>query len=259
MKKTLTFIALLFLGMMVLPTFGQDRDQRIRQNSSNVNSRERAIINKAITQTYENEDSVTVHRTAIDAFGDILVTDSVATGAIVYTDTYWDDLRVPLTNTRLNPANSEPDFEDMGNGAFAWGFDADADSTHALNFVAQLPHSYLVGSDLGAHVHWVPPTTNTGAVRWKLIYYLAAINDTIAGPDSLYIDDAGDGVAYKHQLADFGDIAGDSLGISSMILGKLSRVGDATEDDYTGSAYGLEIDFHFQMDTPGSEEETTKY
>ncbi len=33
---------------------------------------------------------------------------------IEYSDTYWDDLRVPLTNTRINPANSEPDFEDRG-------------------------------------------------------------------------------------------------------------------------------------------------
>jgi len=182
--------------------------------------------------------------------------DSIVTGAIYYSDTYHDDLRVPLTNTRINPANSEPDFEDMGNGAFAWGFDAAADSLHSLNFIAQIPHKYKVGTDLDAHIHWTPSTTNTGTVRWKLIYYTAAINGNMSGPDSLYINDAGDGTAYKHQLADFGDIDGSSLGISSVIIGKLSRVGD--DDTYTGSAYGLEIDFHYEIDQPGSANEYSK-
>ena len=189
----------------------------------------------------------------------VLIVDSISTGAIYYSDTYWDDLRIPLTNTRINPANSEPDFEDMGNGAFAWGFDANADSAHTLHFIAQLPHRYTVGTDIEAHIHWSPSTTNTGNVRWKLTYRTATINGTISAAAYKWVVDAADGTAFKHQLAAFGTIDGSGLGISSMIIGRVARTGDIAADSYTGSAYGLEIDFHFQIDRPGSGEEYIKY
>jgi hypothetical protein len=41
-------------------------------------------------------------------------------------------------------------------------------------------------------------------------------------------------------------------------MGNISRVGDHTEDDFTGIAYGLEIDFHYQIDQPGSSNEYSK-
>ena len=63
------------------------------------------------------DSSFTIGSGSITA--DSISTDSIATGAIIYTDTYWNDLRVPLTATRITPANSEPDFEDCGNGYFA--------------------------------------------------------------------------------------------------------------------------------------------
>lgn len=212
-----------------------------------------------ITATDVTADSLSVRAVDADTIDvEVLKPDSLSTGAIYYNDTYYDDLRVPLTNTRINPANSEPDFENMGNGAFAWGFDANADSTHALHFMAQLSHRYKVGPNLIAHIHWSPPTTNTGVVRWKLSYWLASIDGTMAGPYYFWVNDAGDGTAYKHQLANFGTINGSTLGVSSMIIGRVARVGTAAADTYTGSAYGWEIDFHFEIDSPGTREEYTK-
>ena len=45
----------------------------------------------------------------IDGFNNFIdVTDSsIIVEEITYSDTYWDDLRVPLTNTKINPANSD--------------------------------------------------------------------------------------------------------------------------------------------------------
>ncbi|MBG7617677.1 MAG: hypothetical protein IZT57_04840 [Chloroflexi bacterium] len=183
---------------------------------------------------------------------------SIVVEAITYSDTYWDDLRMPLSNTLLNPALTEPDFEDNGSGLFAWGFDADSDSTEVLNFIVQIPHSYKEGTDLHPHLHWQPETTNTGDVAWKVNYAFASIDSAFSATDSCWVVDAGDGVALGHQVIDLGDIDGTNLKISAIIMGNVSRVGDHALDTFTGIAYGLELDFHFEIDAPGSRTENTK-
>lgn len=187
----------------------------------------------------------------------LLIIDSLVTGGLYFSDTYYDDLRIPLVNTKINPLKSEPVFEDAGNGMWAFGFDADADSTEALNFIAQIPHSWKQGTDIECHIHWMPSTTNTGNVLWKMKTFVASIDSVFVAIDSFYITDAADGVAFGHQYLDMGDIPGDTIaGLSAIVGGWLSRVGDS--DTYTGSAYGLEIDFHFEIDAPGSSEESVK-
>lgn len=189
----------------------------------------------------------------------LIIVDSIVTGGLYFSDTYYDDVRVPLTNTVLTPTKSEPVFEDAGNGVLAYGFDADADSTEALHFMAQMPHSYKNGTDIDAHIHWMPSTTNTGNVIWKMKTYVASIDSVFIAIDSFYITDAADGTAFKHQYLDMGNIPGDTIaGVSAIITGWLSRVGEDAGDTYTGSAYGLEIDFHFEADGVGSPEEASK-
>lgn len=187
-----------------------------------------------------------------------LVVDSIAAGAIRYTNTYYDDLRVPLTNTFINPLLSEPVFEDAGNGIWAFGFDADADSAEGLHFIAQLPHKYAEGTDIEIHFHWEPSTTNTGDVVWKIYYTIADIGDAFPAVDSMRVLDAGSGTSFDHQLVEFGDITGTGLSISAIIMGYVVRCGEATDDSYTGSAYGIELDFHYQVNSPGSSNESSK-
>jgi len=215
-----------------------------------------------INQSIRNIDSLNnfIDVTDSSAVMTTLVVDSIAAGAITYTDTYYDDLRVPLTNTQLTPTKSEPVFEDMGNGFLAHGFDADADSTEYLHFIAQMPHSWSIGTDVDVHIHWSPATTNTGDVIWKLKYSVGEIGAAFSAADSFYITDAGDGTALLHQYLDLGDIPGATIGtgVSSIIMGQLCRVGEDAADTFTGTAYGIEIDFHYQIDAPGSDQETTK-
>ena len=188
-----------------------------------------------------------------------LTVDSGSFDAIYYANTYWDDLRVPLTNTKLNPLQSEPEFEDTGDGIFAFAFDTGNDSVESLHFIAQLPHSYKEGTDIDCHIHWSPSTTNTDDVVWKFFYKVADIGDAFPAIDSFRVVVAASGTALDHQLTDLGDIDGTGLGISAVIIGNVTRLGDATDDDFTGVAYGWELDFHYQIDAPGSEEELIKY
>jgi len=184
--------------------------------------------------------------------------DSMVTNAIYYADTYWDDLRVPFTNTRVTPTKSEPEFEDTGDGLYTYAFEDDNDSTESLHFVAQLPHSYKIGTDLECHVHWSPSTTNTGNVVWKMFYKAISIDGTFPAVGSFRVIDAADGTAMKHQVTELGDIDGSGLGISSIIIGNLTVLGDADEETFTGVVYGWEFDFHYEIDAPGSLEEYVK-
>jgi len=79
MKKLLIIFLALLMG---LPMFGQNRDQRLRKTSSNVNSRERAMINNGLDQTYVNEDSITAQ--AIDfTTGELTVTGQITGSPII--------------------------------------------------------------------------------------------------------------------------------------------------------------------------------
>lgn len=240
----------LIILLLFVPILGIGQDIKKVPRGAINNSRATGRINQTV-------DTVNALK-AIYGTDGVASLYSLATDAITYTDTYWDDLRVPLSNTKINPAQSEPDYEDNGTGAFSWGFDPDSDSAYVLNFETQIPHSYVVGTDLEAHIHWLPPTTNTGSVRWKLTYWYAAYGDAVAGPFYLWVTQAGSGTAHEHQIADLGEIPGTTLGISAMIWGKLARLGDHADDTYTGSAYAVEIDFHFQLDQPGSAQEYEK-
>lgn len=171
----------------------------------------------------------------------------------------WDDLRVPMENTRINPANSEPAFEQIGvTGLYSFAFDAANNDDDSLHFVAQLPHGYKEGSDLHPHIHWLPSTTNTGNVVWELDYVAMAIDGTMGAVQTLEVTVAADGTALKHQVDELGTIDGDGLGISSMLICRLTRLGDDAADTFTGIAYAMEFDFHYQMDMLGSRQEYIK-
>jgi hypothetical protein len=175
--------------------------------------------------------------------------------------TTWDDIRVPLSATRVGAAQI-PDFSQVADngsgsvGVYAFIF---PDSTlKQVFFALQLPHSYKLGSDLHPHIHWMPQTTNTGTVNWEIEYSIISINGTLPNTTLVALPDDGAGVVNTHQLAENADISGTGLGLSSMLLGRLSRNGGAGADDFVGDAALLEFDLHFEQDTVGSREELIK-
>ncbi len=220
--------------------------------------------NAAITNT--ETDTVFITEVVTKIEGELVVTstaiiDSVRADAITYTDTYWDDLRMPLTNTYLTPTKSEPEFEDTGDGIFAFAFDTGNDSTESLHFIAQLPHNYKEGTDLEAHIHWMPSSTNTDDVVWKLFYKTFPEGhavSAITALDSARVVVAANGTALSQQETELATIDGTNLKISGMIIGNITRLGDAADDDFSGIVYGLEFDFHYEIDAPGSTHEEGK-
>ena len=172
-------------------------------------------------------------------------------------DTAWDDLRLPLTSVTKGPANN-PHFDVFLGAVRLYAFDPDTEQE--LFFTAQLSHAYKYGTDLHPHVHWSPKTTDTGNAKWCIEYTLAEIDGTYGAPTTICGIDAGDGTAYKHQYVDLGDIDGSAIDtLSATIAGRIYRdADDGVNDTFTGDAYGVELDFHYEVDTMGSASELTK-
>lgn len=183
--------------------------------------------------------------------------------------TQWDDLRVPVLSTKLG-GSKEPTFSKVfdngaaSQGVFTYLFDDTIEQE--LYFMVQLPHNWKQGSNIEAHVHWFP-TVNGAAgqdVCWGLEYTWANIggvfgNTTIIHGDTNHLAETL--VANKQYLTELGNINSTGKTFSSMIICRVFR--DATgalgTDDYPNDAALLEIDFHYQIDSLGSDEEYVKY
>ena len=189
----------------------------------------------------------------------IQVADNLVTvnGVFVLGVTVWDDMRVPLTSAPPGPGNNHG-FDVFQGAIRQYAFDPDTEEE--LFFTAQLSHGYKYGTDLEPHIHWAPKTTDTGDCRWCIEYSLAEIGGVYGAPTTICGLQAGSGVAYEHQIADLGSIDGSAIDtVSATITGRVYRDADAGGvDTFTGDAYGIELDFHYQKDTLGSASELAK-
>jgi hypothetical protein len=187
--------------------------------------------------------------------------DVFVKGDFTLMDTYWDDLRVPITTTRLG-GSKDPTFSKVfddgagSQGVFTYTFSQSQEQE--AYFTVQLPHTYKEGTDLHPHIHWFPTNTNAGSVVWGLEYTIASISATIGNTTIINCVDPADGTANKHQICNFPTINGSGLGISDHIICRLFRDASAITDDYTTEAGVLEFDFHHEVNTLGSREEYVK-
>ena len=179
-------------------------------------------------------------------------------------DTSWDDLRVSLSTAKL-PAADYPGWgqiKDNGSGSvgvFGYHF---GDGEYVF-LTTQLPHSYKEGSTIYPHIHFMTTTdvSPTDKFGIGLEYLWSDISDTLATTTTVVTREVETGVntAYDHQLADIpaAGIAGTGMGISSIFMCRLYRYA-ATGDNYAGDIVITDFDIHFEKDTWGSTEITSK-
>lgn len=174
---------------------------------------------------------------------------------------YWNDVRVPVTSTNLG-GTKDPTFEkfkDNGAGSQGvFGYFFDAGIEEELYFMVQLPHNYIEGSDIKAHVHWVPKTSGAGNVGWGLEYTVAGMGETFGNTAIITGVGATGSTAGKHNITELGTIDGSGLKISDMLICRVFRDATAGADTYTGDAGLLEIDFHIKETVRGSLTEYSK-
>lgn len=168
--------------------------------------------------------------------------------------TVWNDVFV-----ELNPASAvyAPTYTDYKAGRVIT-FSDEAANPDRIHFVTQLPHGYKPGTTIEPHVHWTGEDGTAGQVAWKLDYSTCAINGTFGVTNSTTTYVVKSTTADYHEYTDIGTIAG-VTGISTVIMGTLSRDSTAAGDTYNGkSVYLLQFDLHYQSDTIGSRTELTK-
>jgi Concanavalin A-like lectin/glucanases superfamily len=144
-------------------------------------------------------------------------------------------------------------------GVYAYYFDQD--SVEELHFTIQMPHTWNVGTDLHPHLHYVGTDAGeTGNdVVWGLEYTVADVFGTF-GNTTIISDPDTAGAPYVHEIGSFSsdiDMSG-ITGVSAMIVGRIFRDGSNASDTYDAPVGLLEVDFHIQKDTLGSQNEFSK-
>lgn len=127
----------------------------------------------------------------------------------------------------------------------------------SLSFTAQLPHGYVLGSEIYSHFHWAPMTADAGNVVWGIEYTIQDINGTFANTTVLTATGAASG-AKKHSLTAISTAIPGQSSLSSMMIGRLFRQAGSASDTYAFDAALLEWDMHIQMDQLGSHSEYVK-
>jgi len=169
----------------------------------------------------------------------------------------WDDLRVPVTSSSRGGSH-DPSFSrfesNSSQGVFIYYFDKSTEEE--LYFTVQLPHSYVAGSDLHAHVHWVPKYAGgSGNVVWGIEYIWANVNDDFPSSTSFTTGTASVPSTIKHSICSLGTIDGTGKDFSSMLICRIYRDASNSSDTYSNDAGLLEIDFHYQKSTLGTTSE----
>lgn len=182
---------------------------------------------------------------------------------LTYSNGYWDDLRTPVNAVKLSGVKP-PDWTSYkGSEVLAFGDEAIAGNEEIVYFAIQLPHGYETDGAVEVHVHYVLPADAAGnQVRWALTYSWADPGEVFPAAQTLYALTSATALQDEHHLTSFGYLP---LGLltgtkqmSSMILGSLKRNSSNAADTFANDVYLLEIDAHFEMDSPGSREESTK-
>jgi hypothetical protein len=126
-------------------------------------------------------------------------------------------------------------------------------------FAVQLPHQYLLGSNLRPHAHLSAETTGTGTARFGLEYSIAKINGTFGASSTIYATIDFDNDQYVHKYLNFAEIDCSAIhAVSPMIMCRFFRDATALADDYAGEVTMFEFDFHYQIDSFGSAQEFVK-
>lgn len=168
--------------------------------------------------------------------------------------TVFNDLVVNLSNVKAPAANPPTYTAYKGSEVPAFS----AADPNVLYFSVQMPHWWKEGTDLKFHIHVAYPNANAGNSVWQLTYSWANIDAVLPAPTTVSATVAASGVTDKHVIHDIATISGAGQTISSVLLCSISRLGNNASDTYASVIYGLNADFHIEMDTLGSRQEIVK-
>ena len=184
---------------------------------------------------------------------------------IVLQEPVWEDLRIGSGKFEFGGA-TDPTLSDWQPGASGATFKVyKFQENDEAFFFAQIPHSYKEGTDILAHVHWTPGDRGAAesgtTVAWKMDISWANIGAAFPSSTNYDLSDTCTGTDDLHEISPEVTISGTGKTVSSMLSCRIYR--DTTGDTWVGtsaaqSPAGLEVDFHYQVNTLGSRTSTAK-
>ncbi len=167
----------------------------------------------------------------------------------------WIDSMVPAASMRL-PSSGYPGLDTFTNGIQCLKFDDASDES--VHFAVQINHNAVMPTNtLKPHVHWttseVQTAPNTNIV-WGLEYTIANISAEFVASSTIYLTNGPVELnKLAHTMTSFADIPVTTMTPSMVIMCRLFRDADNGADTLTGDANLIGFDFHYQVDSLGSE------
>lgn len=165
----------------------------------------------------------------------------------------WDDFKFSVTNLRINPSTSKPDF-DFTNGEYLF----DPASTESIIGGEITSHTFkMPTAEWRPHIHWIQ--SQSGVVKWQLEYKFtpAGVAESASWTTLTTIQQE---FTYStgtiHQISVFPAI--NMTGFNSSAINvkvRISRLGADAQDTYSIDARFLEFDFHVVVDDLGTTSE----
>lgn len=161
------------------------------------------------------------------------------------------------------------DLAGSSRGVYLYSFDdAAGGSEKEIFFTMQMPHDWLIGTDIHVHVHWVGNVSDTTATpRWGLEYIWKDIGEVFGDTTTIYavgnVEGDADITANKHYITEFAAITPGATAddISSILIGRIFRDSANGADTYNAASNKcglLYIDAHYKRDGSGSSGEYVK-
>jgi hypothetical protein len=126
-----------------------------------------------------------------------------------------------------------------------------ASQSNEVYFSLQLPHGQRGAAKI--HLHWAPTTADVGNVLWEFEYVKSSRIAETGASTVVQVAATTKGTAKQEQISSLAVLCG--LEDSDIIVCRLARIGGDAADTYAGTAAGLSVDAHVNLERIGSETE----
>jgi hypothetical protein len=174
--------------------------------------------------------------------------------------TVFDD--ITPSSVTIGSGATAPAFTTYNGALAAYEFVGTGGTTHQLNMGFQLPHGYKEGSDIVPHIHlFVPDNVTGGTIKFYLEYTWTNIDQTGAVSPTTISGTLTRGASAginNNAVLTFTTVSGSGKTISSMFMCRIYRDPADVADTFGASVWLKSSDLHFEKDTIGSRQITTK-
>ena len=169
--------------------------------------------------------------------------------------TVWKDDNIAVAI--IPPGVSAPDLANFDTTTISVRvFDGGA-TLEQLSSGTEIQHDYKEGSDIVPHIHWCPTTAGAGDVVWFL-EILIKTGTTVKYSGTLLTSESATGTAWEEIRTNFPTLSIPTLTIGDQVIYRLYRDPTFSGDTYSDDAGTFTFGFHYEIDTLGSRQITTK-